>query len=499
MPSETRSAGDAGGGSPAATAGEAAIEIRDLLVRRGGKQILPGISLRIPAGRVTGLLGPSGSGKTTLLRAIVGVQVVAGGRVTVLGQAAGTPALRRRVAYVTQEPSVYADLTVEENLRYFARILGAPRQRIEEVIGLVGLAGQTRQVTRTLSGGEFSRASLAVALLGKPELLVLDEPTVDVDPILRRELWQTFYDLAEAGASLLVSSHVMDEAARCHEIVLMRSGAIIATGSPAALLERTRTHDLEDAFVALAEAAMSITATLATAARVLGQLRRDRRTLAMVFLVAPALLTLFKYIFNDQPQTFDRIGAPMIGLFPLIMMFLITSIAMLRERTSGTLERLMSLPLAKLDLLLGYGLAFALLAALQGGITGAVGFGLLDVHAAGPAWGVVLLAIANALLGMALGLFLSAFARSEFQAVQFMPALLFPQVLLSGLLIPRARMPHALHVVSDALPVTYAYDALARVTADDVGSWLWLDIVIVAGAILLALLLGATTLRRRTP
>jgi ABC-2 type transport system permease protein len=243
---------------------------------------------------------------------------------------------------------------------------------------------------------------------------------------------------------------------------------------------------------------VSATVTLATAARVLGQLRRDRRTLAMVFLVAPALLVLFKYIFDHQPQTFDRIGAPMIGLFPLIIMFLITSIAMLRERTSGTLERLMSLPLAKLDLLLGYALAFALLAALQGAITGAVGFWLLDVQADGPAWAVVLLAIANALLGMALGLFFSAFATTEFQAVQFLPALLFPQILLAGLLIPRERMPDALEAVSDALPVTYAYDALAKITADETGTWLWLDIAIVAGSITLALVLGATTLRRRT-
>jgi ABC-2 type transport system ATP-binding protein len=236
-------------------AGGIAIEIRDLHVRRGAKLVLPGVSLRVPPGRVTGLLGPSGSGKTTLMRAIVGVQIVERGYVTVLGLPAGTPALRRRVAYVTQAPSVYVDLTVEENLRYFARILGAPRQRIEEVISLVGLTGQAKQVTRTLSGGELSRASLAVALLGKPELLVLDEPTVDVDPILRRELWQTFYKLADGGASLLVSSHVMDEAARCHELVLMRSGRIIATGSPDELLARTHTDELEDAFVALAEAA----------------------------------------------------------------------------------------------------------------------------------------------------------------------------------------------------------------------------------------------------
>lgn len=243
---------------------------------------------------------------------------------------------------------------------------------------------------------------------------------------------------------------------------------------------------------------MSLTATLATTARVLNQLRRDKRTLTMLFLVAPALLALFKAIFANQPQTFDRIGAPMIGLFPLIMMFLITSIAMLRERTSGTLERLMSLPLAKLDLLLGYALAFALLAAAQGGITGAVGFAGLDIHTAGPDWAVVLLAIGNALLGMSLGLLLSAFASTEFQAVQFMPAVLFPQILLGGLLIPRAGMPHTLQVISDALPFSYAYDALARVTSDAIGMWLWLDIVILLGSIVLALLLGATTLRRRT-
>jgi ABC-2 type transport system permease protein len=238
--------------------------------------------------------------------------------------------------------------------------------------------------------------------------------------------------------------------------------------------------------------------TLATSARVLGQLRRDPRTLAMLFIVPAALLTLFKYIFYDQPQTFARVGAPMIGLFPLIIMFLITSIAMLRERSSGTLERLMSLPLAKLDLLLGYAVAFALLAAVQGAITGLVGFGALGVHANGPSWAVVTLAVGNALLGMALGLLLSAFAKTEFQAVQFLPAVLFPQILLGGLLIPRAQMPHALEVVSDALPVSYAYDALARVTADDIGRWFWLDIVIVGASIVLALVIGALTLRRRT-
>jgi ABC-2 type transport system ATP-binding protein len=231
----------------------AAIEIRELHVRRCDKAFLTGVSLDVAAGKVTGLLGPSGSGKTTLMRAVVGVQVVESGSVTVLGEPGGTPALRQRVAYVTQAPSIYTDLTVEENLRYFARVLGVARRRIDEVIRLVGLGGQTKQVARTLSGGELSRVSLAVALLGEPDLLVLDEPTVDVDPILRRELWQTFYELADAGAGLLVSSHVMDEASRCHELVLMRGGRVIATGSRDELLRRTATDDLEDAFIALAE------------------------------------------------------------------------------------------------------------------------------------------------------------------------------------------------------------------------------------------------------
>jgi ABC-2 type transport system permease protein len=238
---------------------------------------------------------------------------------------------------------------------------------------------------------------------------------------------------------------------------------------------------------------------LATADRVLQQLRRDHRTLALVLAVPPALLALFKYVFDAQPETFERIGAPLVGLFPFILMFLVTSIAMLRERTGGTLERLMSLPLAKLDLLLGYGLAFAALAAVQATLTSAVGFWLLGLDSEGAIWGVVLIAVANAVLGMSLGLFLSAFATSEFQAVQFMPAVVFPQILLCGLLVPREAMPSLLEGISWFLPLTYAYDALARVTAGDIGGRLWLDVGVVLASILLALALGATTLRRRTP
>jgi ABC-2 type transport system permease protein len=244
---------------------------------------------------------------------------------------------------------------------------------------------------------------------------------------------------------------------------------------------------------------MSRRVTIATALRVLRQLRRDPRTLALVFLVPPMLITLFRYVFNGQPGTFDRVGGPMVGIFPFSSMFVVTSIAMLRERTTGTLERLMSMPLAKLDLLLGYGIAFASVAAAQASITSAVAFGLLGLDVQGAVWVVVLLAVANAVLGMSLGLFISAFARTEFQAVQFMPAVVFPQLLLCGLIVPRDRMEHVLHAVSYALPLTWAYDALAHAVRGGSNGTVVRDALIVVGVTAAALALGATTLRRRTP
>jgi ABC-2 type transport system ATP-binding protein len=232
-----------------------AVRIEDLHVRRGGRLVLPGVSLAIRRGTVTGLLGPSGSGKTTLIRSIVGVQILESGNVTVLDRPAGAPELRRRVAYVTQAPSVYGDLTVRENLRYFAGVLGVGGDEVDEAIRTVGLGDLADQVVRTGSGGERSRVSLAAALLGDPDLLVLDEPTVGLDPVLRRDLWNTFHRLAEGGATLLVSSHVMDEAERCDDLVLVRDGRIVATGTPQELRERTGREDLEEAFLAIAEAA----------------------------------------------------------------------------------------------------------------------------------------------------------------------------------------------------------------------------------------------------
>lgn len=237
----------------------------------------------------------------------------------------------------------------------------------------------------------------------------------------------------------------------------------------------------------------------ATALRVLQQLRRDPRTLGLLLLVPPLLITLFRYLFDAQPQVFDRVGGPMVGIFPFMTMFIVTSIAMLRERTTGTLERLMSMPLRKLDLLLGYGLAFAILAAIQACITSGVAFGLLGLNVAGSVWVVIALAVCNAVLGMALGLFFSAFARTEFQAVQFVPAVVVPQILLCGLIVPREQMGVVLRWLSAVLPLTWAYDGLRHAVAGTDDGVVLRDALIVLGVTVIALALGATTLRRRTP
>nr|WP_225311762.1 ABC transporter ATP-binding protein [Microbispora cellulosiformans] len=228
-----------------------AVAVRGLRVSRGGAEVLHGLTFEVPRGQVTGLLGPSGCGKTTLMRALVGVQVVSGGEVTVLGEPAGSAGLRRRIGYSTQSPAVYRDLTVLENLRYFAAVLGAPKDDPERVLTEVGLADAAHQLGATLSGGQLNRAGLAVAMLGRPELLVLDEPTVGLDPVLRQELWALFHRLAGRGATLLVSSHVMDEAARCERLIVLRQGEILADDTPDGLREATRTSDLEEAFLRL--------------------------------------------------------------------------------------------------------------------------------------------------------------------------------------------------------------------------------------------------------
>ena len=230
-----------------------AVSIRRLAIRRGATTVFEGLDLDLPAGKITGLLGPSGGGKSTLMRAIVGVQVVDAGEVSVFGAPAGSPMLRRRVAYDTQAASVYDDLTVAQNLQYFASVLGVGRADVARVLAAVGLGDRARQLVGSLSGGQRGRVSLAAAMLGKPELLVLDEPTVGLDPVLREELWALFRGLADQGTSLLISSHVMDEALRCDEIVLIHRGRILSQTTPSQFLADTGASDPDTAFLRLVQ------------------------------------------------------------------------------------------------------------------------------------------------------------------------------------------------------------------------------------------------------
>jgi ABC-2 type transport system ATP-binding protein len=232
-----------------------AVAVDGLRVVRGGTEVLRDLSFEVASGTVTGLLGPSGSGKTTLLRCVLGVQKIATGAVTVLGQPAGSPALRRQVAYASQSASVYDDLTVAENLRYFAAALRVPAEDVNRVIDAVDLSSYAGRLTVRLSGGQRSRVSLAVAMLGRPRLLVLDEPTVGLDPVLREELWTLFHRLRADGMTLIVSSHVMDEAERCNRLLLLRDGQVLAQETPDSLKQRTGAASMEDAFLRLVRAA----------------------------------------------------------------------------------------------------------------------------------------------------------------------------------------------------------------------------------------------------
>lgn len=243
---------DAGAPASGTTGGaDAVVAIEGLVVRKAGREILRGVDLRLPAGSITGLFGPSGCGKTTLMRSIVGVQKTHGGRVVVLGARPGSRELRSDVGYVTQAAAVYKDLTLLQNVRYFARLYGASDDQVQETIRTVGLTGQARQKVSSMSGGQASRASLACALVARPKLLILDEPTVGLDPVTREELWGHFRAIAGGGTAIMVSSHVMDEAGHCDRLVLMRDGTILSRTTPAALLETTGSATYDQAFLAV--------------------------------------------------------------------------------------------------------------------------------------------------------------------------------------------------------------------------------------------------------
>jgi len=465
-----------------------ALALEDAWVVRGGHPILRGIDLVVPRGAVTGLLGPSGCGKTTLMRTIAGLQRLTSGRATVLDLPAGSPSLRSRIAYVAQGPSVYRDLTVGENLGYFASLIGATGADVDAALAATDLTGLRGRRVAALSGGQTARVSLATALLGRPELLVLDEPTVGLDPILREELWATMRGLADDGATLLVSSHVMDEAAYCDNLLLMREGRILAEDAPDRLRARTGADDMSQAFVRLVRARAGVAEdartaprrarrlprprpetprpahAAATVRRVLHQLRHDPLTVALVLVIPIVLLALMRFVFPGE-ETFRRIGVPLVGIFPFMSLFMVTSVSFLRERLAATLERLMTLPIARLDLVAGYAGAFTLVAVIQTALTIGFGFGVLDMHSARSVLLVAVVAVIAALAGAALGILSSTIARSEFQAVLWMALLVLPQVMLCGLLVPRDEMAGLLEAVSAALPLTYAYDLLDRIAS----------------------------------
>ena len=311
--------------------------------------------------------------------------------------------------------------------------------------------------------------SLAVALLGRPTL-VLDEPTVGLDPVLRRDLWTLFHRLAADGTACWSGSHVMDEAARCDRLLLMRAGRVLADDTPAGLLAATGTADIEAAFLSEGRGRderpaahrgplVRASRTLATAGRVLRQIRHDPRTIALLLIVPSLLIGLVAWIFSDTTVLRDG-GPAMIALFPFIVMFLVTRITTLRDARSGTLERLLTMPLGNGDLILGYALAFGLLAVLQSSIAALFAVTVCGLDIDGSLWQLVAVAVADAILGTTLGLLASAFAQTEFQVVQFMPLLVFPQILLGGMFLPRDQLPDVLYAISNGMPLSYAVDAL---------------------------------------
>ena len=491
---------------------DVAIDVQNLRVIRGKRIALDDVTVQIARGTITGLLGPSGCGKTTLMRSIVGTQIIAEGTVTVLGRPAGSAELRHRVGYVTQDPTIYNDLRIIDNVRYFGALYGTDAQAADEAVAAVGLEDHRTALCGNLSGGQRTRVSLACALVCHPDLLVLDEPTVGLDPVLRVDLWEQFDQLARTrndiarfeprhgrGRSLRRPSahargpparaHHTHEATRGHRMSV--TGGSVSVRHPAQHRSRSR---------------LSPQAYLATTTRILRQLAADHRSVAMILVVPSLIITLMYFMFQNAPH---RPGAPspfnnacliMLGVFPLIVMFLITSITMQRERVSGTLERILTTPLRRLDLLAAYGTAFSIAAAAQATLACIVSFWLLGLDTAGSPILVFTIAIINAVLGVGLGLLCSAFARTEFQAVQFMPVVIAPQLLLCGIIVPRELLPDWLQWISNVLPASYALEALQQVGAYSEPTFIAVrDIAVVIGFAVLALCLAAATLRRRTP
>ncbi len=617
---------------------EPALEVDSLVKEFAGRRALDGLSLRVPSGRTFGLIGPNGAGKTTLIRVLAGLTRPTAGRVRVLGRA--PTAARSLVGYMTQAEALYQDLTVRENLEFFASVHGLAgeerRRRVEEVLRLVELEDRAGSPVFTLSGGMRQRASLACALVHRPRLLLLDEPTVGVDPELRAAFWDYFARLNAEGVTILVSTHHLEEARRCHRLALLRDGVLLAEGAPADLMREAGADTLEETFLHFAgrraaagagsrrtaeggedpageqgaaggDAARGLAArVLAVSTRILRQFRRDRRTLFLVFFVPVLVMTLLTVLTNVQtrprvgvvagvagpgsatqavPQALagqlaaelgrdgsvqladlegrqpeaavqgrfvdavvvveparlrvivegaepqvtgatlaalrralERQGPPVqvryvhggaelrpidyhapafVPLFVFLYSFLLTAVSFLRERTQGTMERLLASPLSAVEILLGYlggFFAFALAEALIVLAFTVYGLGIELRGGFGPVFVVVAVLT---VVAVNLGIFLSAYARNELQAVQFIPLVVLPQALLGDFVFRVADMPAPLRALAEALPLTYASRALREVVIrggglDRIGPELAALGVFAAGS----LVLGVLSLRR---
>ena len=458
-----------------------AVSVDGLIFSYAAMRVLDQVALEVPTGEIFGLLGANGAGKTTLIRLLVGLLKPESGSVTVLGQ---TPSAIRStsVGYMPQLNALYEELSVEENVGFFARMYGmsdrsARREAVESALRLVGLFDRRSDLILRISGGMRQRVSLAIALVHSPSVLLLDEPTVGLDPELRAVFWEHFREMSGGGTTLVISSHTMDDAAHCDRLAFLRGGRFVGDGSP--------------------EQLVSVDRTLAIALRILRQISRDRRSLALIIVAPIVVMALVGFSFGDQQGVLDRIAPGLIAVFVLFFTFVLTGVSFLRERAQGTLERLLTTPVGRADILVGYTTGFFVLAMVQSVIVVTFTLLVLQVNYQGSIWQIWTVLVPLVVVGVSLGVFISTFARNEFQVVQFIPLLLAPQIFLSGVIAEVDKMPAVLEVLAYLLPLTYAVDGLQDIMlrGDSLGS-LGLELGVLALYVVALLTAAAVAVRR---
>ena len=486
--------------------GSPVVEARDITFSYGSLQVLNGLSLSVREGEVFGLLGANGAGKTTLMRMMVGLLSNDGGTLTVQGESP-SPRQAAGVGYMPQLTALYQELSIRENVDFFARMYGmsdrhSRGQAVEEAIDLVDLAPRTSDTILNLSGGMRQRVSLAIALVHRPALLLLDEPTVGLDPDVRAVFWERFRRMAESGTTIMVSSHTMDDAAHCDRLAFLRDGAIIALDTPSALREATGTarrllgggvHTLPQPGRRL----MSVDRTLAITERIIRQMLRDRRSIGLLILGPLIVMSLVGFSLVEEGDVLDRVAPGLLAVFVLFFTFILTGVGFLRERAQGTLERLQTTLVGSFDIMLGYMLGFLLFAVVQAAVILAFTIFVLRIEYVGSLWEIGAILFLVVTVAVSMGIFISSFANNEFQVVQFIPIVLAPQIFLSGVIIPVEQMPTLFEWFSVVLPLTYAVDALREIMLRGTGlAELWPNLVAL-GVFSLALLTAAVgTLRR---